>query len=305
MKRAVRVLSIALALAMPSLAMAGRCEDLARPVVFNGDTAMEAIFCEYDRAHRGTLLPLSATAGWQIGKADYLATPHFATTYLEGGVRRGVLVVQRQSVFDGRVADSHATPAGISVYVFRHDGSRWVFEKGRRDVKEDGSNGIAPTPRLVRLGDHRMGLWFEGGAFAMGAGVTYVWVASLSDEDIPILGEFTTAENDGNHCGAPQDGFPRPCPGYESRTEFLRIDGDEGYVLRIRSTGTRRRQTGGYEGELISANSVTCHRLVGARYVKTQVPGCADRVALPEKQVFDPGQGEEREQRKATIPNKP
>jgi hypothetical protein len=82
------------------------------------------------------------------------------------------------------------------------------------------------------------------------------------------------------------------------------MDGDEAYVLRIRTTGTRRRELDGYDGELISANSLACYRLLGGRYVESQVSGCGDRVALPVKQVFDLGQGEEREQPMATIPRK-
>lgn len=71
--------------ALPTTALAGRCEELAKPREFTADTAMEAIFCEYDRAQQGTLLPLPATRGWQLGKASQLAIPHLTRTYSESG----------------------------------------------------------------------------------------------------------------------------------------------------------------------------------------------------------------------------
>lgn len=49
-------------LAAPARAMADRCADLAKPATFDKGTAMAAIFCEYDRAKGGTLLPVEHQA---------------------------------------------------------------------------------------------------------------------------------------------------------------------------------------------------------------------------------------------------
>ena len=129
---------------------------------------MAAVFCEYDRAKGGTLLPIEYTATWDMTRAEYLATPLLAATYVEGGIDKGVLVVQRQIIVENEVAWSHATSAVVSVYVFKRAGARWQFEKGAKEALDAGAKGNAAGAELIKLGDDRFGLWFEGGDIHQG-----------------------------------------------------------------------------------------------------------------------------------------
>ena len=75
--RSARIAGVLLAAASlmeaATAAAADRCADLARPAVFDEHTAMAAIFCEYDRARGGTLLPVEHTKSWDLARAEYLA----------------------------------------------------------------------------------------------------------------------------------------------------------------------------------------------------------------------------------------
>jgi hypothetical protein len=155
---------------------------------------MRAVFCYYNPAQRGTLRPLRYTAAWNLAAAEQLASPHLVATYQEGNVRKGVLVVERQALVDGRIGEAPSTPVTLSVYVFAYDLAerRWELEKGDAAVATRGSYGRAPAARLVRLGDERHGLWFEYGVTDRGDTSSVAFLVDLSEPEVvmPIAPTF-------------------------------------------------------------------------------------------------------------------
>jgi len=278
---------VALAAVIPSSALAGRCEELARPALFNGDTAMEAVFCQYDRGHGGTLLPLAATRGWRLERAEQLATPILAETYVEGGVRKGVLVVARQPLVGGEVADSHGTTVDLSVYVFRRAPDHWVYEKGSKTLASDGSWGSPPGVRLVRLGEASFGLWWESGWTGQGYSMGTISIASLSQGVPEVLGRFETGQSHAGACeAAVREG---PCWEYRGRVEFLRIGAGGHWIVRHSLSGTKQDPP----SRVMPVDSTTCHRVVGSRYAEAVVDGCAEAPPVPERELFGAGLGVE------------
>src|SRR5262249_51743534 len=147
MKQHATRAGLSLLLVLVSTAIAVADQKSARPAVFNSHTAMLAVYGEYSEQHKGTLIPIKYTGTWEMKNANVLATPIVTAIYREHGVRKGVIAIQRQAIFDGEIVESHAAMAEISVYVFTYNGKEWVFEKGKQKVTEAGTNGNAPDGR--------------------------------------------------------------------------------------------------------------------------------------------------------------
>jgi hypothetical protein len=232
---------------------------------------MEAVFCDYDRGHHGTLLPLSATKGWQIRRAEQLLTPHLATTYVEGVAQKGVLVVQRQRLNGGEVENGLPAEVDLSVYVFRFDGTRWVFEKGNKSAVRTGRHGFAQPCGLVRLGSSGFGLLVPGASGNRGYWFFHVAVVPLSSGPVREAGVFKMGENNSGTCGTSSGTDFGPC--YESKgtLEFLDDGGAGHWLLRHRISGTGAKDS---QGPVTPVNSTTCHRLGAAGYTEVQAGGC-------------------------------
>ena len=274
------ILGLMLILIAP-MAVATQCEDLAEPKHFNSDTAMEAIFCKYNREHGGTLLPLKNTAQWNAKNATILATPILAVTYRENGEHKGVLAVQRQQMLEetGEPVISHAQSAIISVYVFKYNGSRWVFEKGKMEVSDAGSYGSAPDGKLVKLGPEKYGLWFEGSYTGQGYSNDFAFIINLSAKKVLETGNFDTGQSNEGACVD-----DKACWGYEGKPEFIAVPDFTYYMLRIAYQGTEVAKIS--DDKIVSKNNRLCYVYAGDKYVETKDKNCANYKALSIHNIF-------------------
>ncbi|MFZ6677341.1 hypothetical protein [Undibacterium sp. Tian12W] len=216
--------------------------DPAKPQVFNADTAMLAIFGTYNEKQHGVLLPEKNTASWDIGQADTLATALLADTYTEAGKKKAVLVVQRQQVLGGVVEESHATAPVVSVYVFAYNGKQWLFEKGKKEVAAYGANGMAPMASLIRLGQDKFGLLFEGGDMHQGYTNDYAFIVSLSDVKPVIALELNMGESNNGACTddvEEQGPLMQACWENTGKLSFLQNATDEYYTVKLSTTGNK------------------------------------------------------------------
>jgi len=279
------------------LAMADQCEDSAKPKQFNKDTAMEAIFCEYNREHGGTLLPLENTRSWDIRSSDTLVTPILTATYLEGNVQKGVLALQRQMLEStGEPVASHGQQATVSVYVFRFDGERWVFEKGKTTATEAGTYGSAPDGRLAKIGPDKYGILFEGGWAGQGYFTSYALIVNLSGQTILEAGAFDTGQSNSGACAEEpeqQEGAIGACWSYEGRPEFIAAQGSPYYMLRIAYQGTESGDVNLPE-EVAPKDDPVCYTLTGRKYVEARDPSCASYQALDAGAIFGGTEEESR-----------
>ena len=214
--------------------------DPAKPVVFNADTAMLAIFGTYNEKQHGVLLPEANTSKWNMKGAETLATALLTATYEEGGKKKAVLALQRQDILEGEVVESHATAPVISVYIFAHDGKQWVFEKGKKEVTSAGSHGSAPGSKLIRLGQDKYGLLFEGGDVHQGYTNDYAFLISLSDvKPGKVLDLDTGASNSGTCSDDPADqgegSILKACWERTGKISFLQNGKDDYFVLKLTS----------------------------------------------------------------------
>lgn len=228
----------------------GELEKKGTPAIFDKDSAMLAVFGEYNPAKQGTLIPKRLTDQWDLAQAEELATPLMLTTYAEGGQRKGVLVVQRQMILDGEVVDAHSQPVTISVYIFKQKGRRWYYEKGNQQVVEVGSYGQAPEGRFIKLGDDNYGILFYGGYANMGYVTEFALIVGLSDASIKELGSFDTGEENSGTCddeaAASETSDLPECWSYRGELSFLRETGEEDYIVQLSYQGTGRQD--GQEG---------------------------------------------------------
>ncbi len=173
----------------------------AHPREFNKETAMLAIFDEYNTEKSGTLIPLPLTKKWEIESAKEIAEPLMAEIYTESGKQKGVLVLSRHKTSEC----SHSEFAHISVYVFAFNGSEWIFEKGKKDITEGGDGNCNPPPtKLIAIGDNQYAIASESGFRTQGVTTSIVSILSLSDAKIAIIGNFSLlSEEDyeGNYQG--------------------------------------------------------------------------------------------------------
>lgn len=225
---------------------------------------MLAIFGAYDEKRGGTLLPVTLTKGWKIENANGLATPLSVDLYEETGKRKGVLAVQIQSVREGEVDESHVSAAEVSVYVFGFNGSNWVFEKGKKSVIKTGAYGKAPGNRLIRIGDAKFGLLFEGGDVHQGYFDQYASMISLGEPKIAAVFDASTGHDNSGACTDDEKelkdvdlGLKR-CWGHATEISFVRIAGDDYYMLRLDDSGTEEDEK---TGKVVPVKRVTYLRM--------------------------------------------
>lgn len=225
-------------------------EKKGTPAIFDKDSAMLAVFGEYNPEKQATLIPKRLTDQWDMTQAEELATPLMLTTYAEGGQRKGVLVVQRQMILDGEVVDSHSQPATISVYIFHQQGRRWYYEKGNKQVVDVGSYGQAPEGRFIKLGDDNYGILFHGGYANMGYITEFALIVGLSDASIKELGSFDMGEENSGTCDDQEEASETSdlpeCWSYRGELSFLREAGEEDYIVQVSYQGTGNQD--GQEG---------------------------------------------------------
>lgn len=294
--------------AWPALALADRCEELATPTEFTADSAMEAVFCQYDRSRKATLLPLEHTRTWNSKQAEIVATPLLTATYRENGERKGVIAVQRQQLNEnGEPVMSHATGAIIWVYLFRHDGSRWVFEKGKKEALYAGAHGHAPGGRLMRLGPGKHGLWFKGGDVHQGYTEDYAFVVPLSEANILPAGPyFDTGKSNAGACSEDEQERQglglRECWSYEGQPELIERENSDYYILRIRYQGTGPDDKD-WE-KIVSKDRAVCYEKSTDKYLASSDTKCADYKAVDEDKVFDADDTGEGTQPIPSMPRK-
>lgn len=287
-KMRVFVLGLAL-LAVTPVAVAGHCDDKARPKQFNKDTAMEAVFCEYNRAHGGTLIPLENTAQWDISSSDTLATPLITATYQEGNSSKGVLAVQRQMLEPtGEPVSSHGQGAIISIYVFKHDGTSWVFEKGKKNATEAGTWGNAPSGKLAKIGPEKHGLVFESSWVGQGYIVSSAFIMALSEKEISVVGDFDTGQSNSGACE--DDPMERnemvgACWDYEGKVEFIEKRETPYYMLRIAYSGTKQKEENDRD-EVTPKSIPECYIFTGSKYVTAKDRDCVKGKAVESREIF-------------------
>ena len=262
---------------------ANNCDTQSKPATFDQHTAMQAIFCQYNRQQGGTLIPLQHTAAWNSHQAQTLASPLLVETYSEKNTQKGVLVVQRQKLLEGKPEHSHAAGVVLSIYTFRFDGQHWIYEKGNKHAAESGSFGTAPKGKLIKLGNDRYGLIFHGGFTGQGHTVTNTFIISLSDEGILENGQFDTGQSNGGACSDdPEDQKQlqlRPCWEYQGNIEFIQLKDKDYYLLRVSYSGTHSSDTNGVEQVLPKTDKV-CYSKNGSAYQIVNDPQCQFYTAI-------------------------
>jgi hypothetical protein len=220
-------------------------------------------------------------------------------------VEKGVLVIQRQSVMtDGEVADSHATAAEISVYVFARKGREWVFEKGRQVVATAGAHGNAPNGRLLRIGDGKFGLLFEGGDVHQGEANDYAIFVDISAPAVHQIFEYETGRSNRGVCSDdPKElkapgATAHPCWGFEAKLDFLKNGPGEYFTIRATYSGTTDEDVT-KPLEKVEYYSMTKD---GFKWNRKARSGAAEVVA--DEDVFGVGSGQGREPNMATIPRR-
>lgn len=286
------VLAFALALSLPASASADRCGDRATPVIFDEHTAMQAVFCEYNRDKGGTLLPLEHTAAWNLSRADTLATPMLVVTYRERGTRKGVLVVQRQMLYEGEPAWGHAQTAVVSVYVFSLTGKRWTIERRAEETLDAGQNGNAPFPSLVTTGPDRFGLWFVGGDMGQGYTFDYAYLVPLSDGPIAEAGRFDLGASNSGACSddpKERDTSIHACWSWETTAEFVRVPGRANDLLRLTAKGNESADQNGVD-RITAKTDVVCYARSGGTYAAVNDPKCGGYRGVARADSFDVGE---------------
>ncbi len=261
-------------------------EKKGTPAAFNEGSAMLAIFGEYSEEHGGTLIPRQLTDQWDMEQAEELATPLLAKIYQEGDQRKGVLVVQRQMVSDGEVVASHAQQATISVYIFTQKGRRWYFEKGNKEVTEIGAYGEAPERRLIKLGDDKYGILFNGGYANMGQVISYATLIGLSDKSINELGAFDTGEENSGACDEQAEEAEAnaldECWSYSGELNFLRDGGKDYYLLGVNYQGTGHQD--GQDG-IVDVGREEYYQKVGDSYTRVDAKRAADSTPVAQSEL--------------------
>lgn len=217
-------------------------------------------------------------------------TPTLAATYKEGNVQRGVLVLQRQMLEStGEPLSSHAQPATISVYIFKFDGTNWVYEKGKKNVLEAGSWGNAPGGSLAKIGSEKYGLYFNTGWGGQGYHSSGAFIININDKNFIEAGNFNLSEDNSGTCSddpKEQDGSIVACWGYKGETEFISKPDAVYYMLRISYDGTEFKNINGRD-KIVRKNKPICYTYTGNKYVVNKDHNCASYTALDMKEIFD------------------
>lgn len=286
-----RLITFVVTFALANSAIAAGGMKSARPAIFNEETAMLAVYGEYSAQHKGTLIPVEYTGAWDMANAEVLATPIMVGTYVENGVEKGVIAVQRQMIVQGEAAWSHGSKAEIAVYVFAYNGKEYVFEKGKRDVTEAGAWGSAPGGRLIRIGRDKYGLLFEGGYTTQGEAQDYAFIIGLSDGTPAVAVEFDTR---GSYNAEESDKSWQ----WEGEFEFLQDDTSDYFPLRLTSEGTVD-----VNDKLRSLHKVQHYVYSHGKYRTTSEARYRKLQAVNASQIDVEG-AEMREKSMATIPQK-
>jgi len=288
MKRKLFTILLIVASLVMSRAYADECGALAEPIKFNKVSAMRALFCYYNEKEGGTLVPANKTINWNMKSAKELITPVLTATYDEAGLSKGVIVVQRQTILNGEIEMAHAVAAITSVYVFQKEGSKWKFEKGRKNAANYGAHGSAPNGKLVRIGKDKYGVLFEGGDVHQGYTNDYAFIITLSEKRPYIIADFETGNgyNDWS---------------YEGKINFVEDEDSDYFAIRVVYTGTKRD----YEGApLQTINRVDYYSIPGPIFTKNEDGKLVHAKLVDSDLVYKAGKAEEREQDMPTLPRK-
>jgi hypothetical protein len=279
---------LVLVASLPYTSGAQTCDELQSFPSFDTVSAMKAVFCAYDREKDGTLLPVEFTMPWTPEKAETLATPVLALSYQEAGIQKGVLVVQRQMMFEGEPATGHAQTAIVSVYVFRRTGARWSIERREDEALDIGARGVAPTPELIRIGRERYGLWFRGGNMGQGYTSEYAHLVTISGPLIAAAGQFELGEGNSGACSndpRERNDSIHACWEWSTTMDFVRLSGRDDYMLRLTSAGTFAPDVNAPD-RVAAKKSVTCYLNDAGTYTSRTDPRCASYPAVDTREIF-------------------
>ena len=229
-----------------------------------------------------------------MSRAEYLATPILATTYVESGVEKGVLVVQRQSIYESEIVTSHATSAVVSVYVFTHAGAVWQFEKGAKEALDAGANGNAPGASLIRLGDNKFGLSFQGGDIHQGYTNAYAYIVTLSRPTIAQVAELDMGQGNPGACSdnpKERSDVIHKCWDYKGRRDLVRVKGQEYFTLRIAYKGTDTLDVTD-DNQIFAKNDPVYYDFLDGEYAEMDDPACKGYKPLSDKDVVVGRMGE-------------
>lgn len=269
--------------AMEEISQENAKEKIAELTKFDKETVMYAIFGAYNKNKGGSLLPKELTPQWDEKGAETVATPLLVSTYVEGGETMGVILVQ---TLTGSIA-GRAQPASISIYLFKKKGNKWVFDKRREDVNEFGSAGTAPGGgRLIRLGDDKYGVLFEGTYIGQGYMSMYSAIIGLSD-GAPKSQVFNTGENNSGACSSDHQEQEelglKECWEHIGKIEFLRNTGSDYYIMRITESGTANDDEG---GKVKDINTVSYLLNEGGNYKSIGTDTIKNATQVPKREVF-------------------
>lgn len=298
MKKYATLVPLILLFACANLAAAD--QKSARPTVFNRDTAMLAIYGEYNQQHKGTLIPVRYTSSWDMKNAGVLATAIVAATYTENAAQKGVIAIQRQKIFDGEVVDSHAAEAEISVYIFAYNGKEWVFEKGQQRVTKAGAHGSAPDGRLIRIGRDQYGLLFEGGDIHQGITNDYAFIISLGEAVPAVVIDLETGGSGDVNLFGSNEGQSDKGWEWEAKIEFVENGPNDYFVLKLTSKGTEE----GNDDKIRRVDRTDYFVYVDDKYRLSTDKKYAAWKTVDSKVIYGAGQSEEREPTMPTIPRK-
>jgi hypothetical protein len=264
-----------------------RCADLKRPATFDKASAMEAVFCHYNRDHEGVLLPFEHHDGWDVEAAETLVSPLLAVTYREGQADKGVLVVQRQMIVDGEVVIAHAQTAVVSIYVLRRSDGRWQLERSEEEALDDGHSGHAPAPQLVKLGPDRHGVWFGSGDVHQGYSSESAIIVTLGEPTIREVGRFNLGESNAGTCSTDRREWVNgihACWNYSGNAEFIASGGADYYTLRITYTGTEA--VAPLSNRIRKKQEAVCLVKSASDYEEIADSRCAGYTPLADREVF-------------------
>jgi hypothetical protein len=175
----------------------------------------------------------------------------------------------------------------VSVYVFRHVGARWQFEKGAKEALDAGSNGLAPGPELIKLGDDRFGLWFEGGDIHQGYANAYGFLVALSTARVAKAGEFDMGQGNSGSCSdnpKERGDSIHECWEYDGTRQFVRVKGSPYYTLRIAYKGTENPDPTSDE-EIAPKNDPVCYVFADDEYGEVDDAKCGSYPSVDERDV--------------------
>lgn len=269
MKRTLALASILALVACACDATAREPAQPPNPAAFDAATAMRALYPGYDET----------TAVAPQG-ADAQVSALLATTYDDHGTTRGVLVAQRQRLYEGEVAWGHADTATVGVALFTRGPEGWVLARRVDELFADGSYGQAPIPAFVTDAAGGHWLWFTGVDSGQGLSYGYGVLVSVDAAGFAVAGRFATGGDNAGACAedrAEWDELVGPCWSWQGAAELVG-SGEHDVRLRLTESGTESDGMGA-DAKITRRRGTFCHERRNAQDAWVRSPRCPGRSA--------------------------